>query len=643
MAKNSATKTASLAAPLLVLLLVLAVIWGRHARRADMEPEVPAEGCLACHESSNDPDPSHPVQAFGCVSCHLGNPHALDAERAHAGMAVNPGDLRVADLTCGREQCHPQLPQRVRASIMSSNKGILNTLFHNWERPELAAAPRDVPALLATRDREYLYEDHFAKLCAGCHFWNQRAPLEGERGQRGGGCSGCHVVAPLKSEDPQLKRFTHPELSTRIPSANCIRCHNRSARAGLTYEGVYESAGYGTPYVQGRPGPRRLSGGRFQLDLPADIHHEKGGLTCVDCHTQREVMGDGAPHEYLEEQQELRCEHCHLPRFASHLPPDELELAERLAALNRLVPPPPENAPLAAADKGSLLYTLRQEPGKDGGTELVQYRKSDGARLILKPYDAKAPYHDLPGHERLSCQACHSRWVPQCYGCHIEYRAAGRQRDGLSGQETPGRWTEGRGFMRFETPILALDKALDSPRDGSAPVGDQKLAVEVFSPCQVMVSHFDATGGYRPERSFATPHMSPFDPHSTRTEARACEECHGDPKTLGLGQGALHPGQMTPLSQADGTMEKDTDFGLDVPADAYVDLRGRALQKSSRPWRRPFNAEELRRILAVSACLPCHRDYADPLWREYENGLQRWRRGLASKCTAQPESQGSAD
>lgn len=605
---------------MLALLLLAGMFVAQQMRHVDAPPE---EGCLACHQSSNDPDPSHPIQAFGCVSCHLGNPYALEADRAHKGMVVNPGDLRVADRTCGREQCHPELPQRVRSSVMSSNAGILNTLYYNWQEPVLGAAPRDVPALLATDEREYLYEDHFAKLCAGCHFWNPRDPEAGERGLRGGGCSGCHVIKPLKKEDEELKRFTHPELSTRIPSRNCIRCHNRSARAGLTYEGKYESAGYGTPYVHGRQGPRRLSGGRFHLDLPADVHHQQGKMDCIDCHTQREVMGDGTPHDYLEDQLETRCEHCHLPQFETVHKAEELELARRLTALNRKLPPLPESPELAATDKGSLLYTLRRE-----GRELAQYRKRDGARLVLKPFDAEAAYHSMPGHERLSCQACHSRWTPQCYGCHVEYQAAETQRDGLSGRETPGRWTEGRSFMRFATPILGLNQ---TPKD----MAQDFPAIEAFSPCQVMVSYFDKQGRYQAEHSFATPHMTPFDPHSTRTESRPCLQCHLDPKTLGLGQGALFPrGLQTLLPPNDA--DDPFSLGLNMPADAWTDRQGQTLQDSSRPWRRPFSADEQDRILAVSACLPCHGSYEDPLWQEYQTNLARWQKGQAPRCEVQP-------
>jgi hypothetical protein len=44
----------------------------------------------------------------------------------------------------------------------------------------------------------------------------------------------------------------HARYTTRIPTANCLKCHNRSNRIGLSYEGIFESEGYGTPYRHGK-------------------------------------------------------------------------------------------------------------------------------------------------------------------------------------------------------------------------------------------------------------------------------------------------------------------------------------------------------------------------------------------------------
>ena len=61
------------------------------------------------------------------------------------------------------------------------------------------------------------------------------------------------VTAELseKAQAEAKKNRPHPLVVKQVPEENCIRCHNRSGRIGLSYIGVYESEGYGTPYEQG--------------------------------------------------------------------------------------------------------------------------------------------------------------------------------------------------------------------------------------------------------------------------------------------------------------------------------------------------------------------------------------------------------
>ena len=99
-------------------------------------------------------------------------------------------------------------------------------------------------------------------------------------------------------------------LQTAIDSSQCLRCHNRSGRIGLTYTGLMESDQYGTPYQAGNLNAARLSGDRFVLHLTPDIHFEKG-LHCIDCHLAREIMGDGKVYSRMTQQVEVRCQDCH--------------------------------------------------------------------------------------------------------------------------------------------------------------------------------------------------------------------------------------------------------------------------------------------------------------------------------------------
>ncbi len=101
-------------------------------------------GCIECHEGVTDP---HPSLEIGCVYCHGGNGTATDVELAHPRpdfpdewpssanpqrpytltlresrewiRFVNPGDLRVANETCGK--CHPKVVLNVSKSLMTNS------------------------------------------------------------------------------------------------------------------------------------------------------------------------------------------------------------------------------------------------------------------------------------------------------------------------------------------------------------------------------------------------------------------------------------------------------------------------------------------------------------------------------------------
>ena len=54
--------------------------------------------------------------------------------------------------------------------------------------------------------------------------------------------------------------------------------------------------------------------------------------------------------------------------------------------------------------------------------------------------------------------------------------------------------------------------------------------------------------------------------------------------------------------------------------DAFVDVNGRPLVHFSRERLRAFNNDELSRILYVGLCLLCHKDYADPVMKNWVPG-----------------------
>ncbi len=577
------------------LIFILALFLIYKERQRDTTEPLPKEKCLFCHKDLTDPDTSHPISAFGCYKCHLGNPFSLDEDRAHFTMVNNPSDLSIVDQTCGKTGCHPEIVSRVKKSIMATNKGILNTLIYLWEGIE--KCNMDVTSLLARDIKTNLAIEHYMKMCGGCHLWKKRWDFPGEIGKRGGGCSDCHIIDYSRPTGKE-----HPKMTTRIPSENCTKCHNRSARIGLSYFGRFESEGYGTPYQGKWLNTRRLSGNRFFTNLPADTHYKKANMECIDCHTETEIMGDGKNYTHLKEQIEISCNDCHLPQFKKV---KKGTLAEKLAFLNKKVPNP-AGKEIAITKRGTPIYSLQKR-----GKEIIFYRKKDGKAIKVTKFLKEKTYHNMKGHERLRCQACHSLWMPQCYGCHDSYRKDRNQYNWIKKNISSGRWAEKRSYIRFLKPTLGIDN---------------KGKISPFSPCQVFASIFDENK--KPQNSFKILTMTSFDPHTTQKDARNCLECHSDPKTLGLGEGILYKNRFRPTYDA-----SSSGLGIDFPLDAFVNTKGKPLQITSPyPSARPFNKEELKNIIRVNQCLPCHNLYEDKIYKKFNLSKKQFQKGKNLPC-----------
>lgn len=140
-----------------------------------------------------------------------------------------------------------------------------------------------------------------------------------------------------------------------------------------------------------------------------------------------------------------------------------------------------------------------------------------------------------------------------------------------------------------------------------------------------------------------------MDPHSTSTKGRTCLDCHQNPKTLGLGEGNLwyadgrwhfSASSRTPeatitetlslisrrskapaaVSNHDRHTTGQKPFVNNHPLDAFVDIDGNVLVHTSRKGLRPFDKKEIDRILYVGLCVTCHRDFKDPVMKNWQRG-----------------------
>ncbi len=395
---------------ILGICLLIFVVWRETQRKRAPHVFLTTSGriemCLACHQER--PSKPHAREVVGCSPCHNGQPLRIDKSLAHKNLIFNAGDLHVADSSCGQPACHPRRPEWVKKSLMATNRGIIDTLRHYWGEAN-KPCPDTVESLLKS-GKNSLALDYFRKLCGSCHLWFPRGKYQGFLGQKGGGCVACHLV-------PNKRPKGHPFLTLNIPIRNCARCHNRSGRIALTYQGLYEAEGYGTPYLHGDFGADTLLDGRFVQHIPPDIHFKKG-LVCVDCHIKEETMGTGKSYVHMVQSLEVQCTSCH--------------------------------GGTGHTSKGHIIPGFKKEKGR---SVFIDHHQ--------KVHPLKSPLSIAcrhPVHKNLSCQACHNRHVPQCFGCHIRRVANEKQLDKLSGKETPGAWEEFRSYMRYKTPTLGWYK-----------------------------------------------------------------------------------------------------------------------------------------------------------------------------------------
>ncbi len=129
---------------------------------------VKSSGCVSCHRGQQEPHCKPATVRLGCVDCHGGDARALDIAQAHVHprfpdvwrgtgnpvrsytllnhespefiQFVNPGDLRVAHLSCGTVNCHGEQVLQVRKSMMTHGAMLWGAaLFNNGSVPFKAA------------------------------------------------------------------------------------------------------------------------------------------------------------------------------------------------------------------------------------------------------------------------------------------------------------------------------------------------------------------------------------------------------------------------------------------------------------------------------------------------------------------------
>lgn len=572
-------------------MLFLGLMWLVSMAPARAEAAPRAETCATCHRGIED---AHPKRALTCTGCHRGDAKAGTAEAAHRGMWSNPTDLRVVEQTCGT--CHGAITKKVKASIMAHRSGTQSgTLFPNGLQPTREAV-RFSMAPLPTRPGLPLqngiplppgavggleplptfaqsgdvFFDLLRKECTSCHLWTPAKAIRGNF--RATGCAACHMPyaenGKSQSQDAvmpkdKIGRPLRHTLTKAVPVTQCATCHNGGSRAAMNFRGMMEAPPEGRQtflYDQDL-----LHGHAYTQQTP-DVHFQRG-MACIDCHTEREMHGDGQIYAKRHYEVEVRCESCHGT-------PDRA--ATGLTAQGRRL----RNVFVAAPPNPTALITLVSK--MTGRTHTIPQLAALGTQ----------PAGHEPKHlAKTECFTCHTAWAPTCYGCHINMdytkyaNPVNVAFDHMANEHAKQGWFRLTAGVRIADPepILGLN---------------WRGKVVPFVPrAQPLFTYVNPEGKIEYEfKKFGFAH-NPIVPHTVTRAARTCESCHGNPRALGLGlyTSREHP-KLTEFRQP-----------ADYQWDRIVDEEGTPLQATSVEGARPLRKDEMERIRRAPYKFPAPR------------------------------------
>jgi hypothetical protein len=385
---------------------------------------------------------------------------------------------------------------------------------------------------------------------------------------------------------------------TALPDTQvCTRCHNRSGRIAFSYQGLYDGNNGLVPTSAGEGGPLMSSGARNLTHISPDVHCA-AGMECIDCHTSRDVMGDGFTYRTMYQQTEIACQDCHgdgreVPRYREITRENE----ETLRESKNYKRPMTSGMRMIQTAKGRSYSNVFYQ----NGAIWLQGKRS--GKLHLSKIITGTPEHTIAGHGRLECYSCHSRTSVQCYGCHTRYDKGKPGMDFIKGVETPGSFSETEDYrMLYPFPLALNQRGRISP---------------VTPGCQTFVTVAEADGSHSKTeyvskfKGSQQLRFAPFYSHNSGKKAIECAECHGNPRFLGFGQGVLEG------SSIKGTLLCERSDSK--PLDGFLKMehgKVSAYSAITRENARPLNGAEVKRALSVNLCLPCHDKARDPIYRK---------------------------
>ena len=526
--------------------------------------------------------------------------------------------------------------------------------------------------------------------CQRCH---HAVKGRQERGDyRGMGCSSCHAPygneglyegadSSVPKNEPghmlvhsiqgtrEAKVTVHETTYSGIPVETCTTCHDRGKRIGVSFQGLMETP-YHSPFAADG-GEQPALHTKHYIAMEQDVHYQLG-MTCQDCHTSLDVHGDGFLAAANLASVQIECSDCHgtPDKYPWELPlgfMDEFEMSSAKGhprgVADEVLGHTRQGTVYPAQD--GFLLTARGNPYENvvrDGNEIVVHT-ANGKDIRMKTLKQLVDEKEVSERgmvamkgvakhlDRMECYTCHSKWTPQCYGCHVkidfsqkdkcpecnesqenfDWVAAGRLHQepehaadrGETGYDTiiPGKITEQRSYLRWEDPMLGVNG--EGRFTPLAPGCQPSVTIIGEDGEPLMLNHVFKTeknvegGG---EDGQLAIDMSPVQPHTTTKNARTCESCHASSKALGLGIGSTRPWDektIVDLQTIDGKILPDQTQtqmeaveNLDHDWSQIVDEEGNQVATVGHHFKlsRALNKTEMDHISREGTCIACHKE-----------------------------------
>lgn len=591
-------------------------------------------GCYTCHQGIERISKNH---RFSCVRCHGGNRRSSALPKAHTGLVANPSSVKNAPRFCGK--CHDGHVRKVERSLMSTAKRMVNITRYGWgaqSQDELpfSMQPDDDEQALPSASEGHAVDGFLRTKCLRCHIGSEAPHRPGD--YRSSGCSSCHMIyandgislshdraiQKLQKKRGKQNRFSRKfsenslnnprgypllhKFTVAVPSVQCEHCHNNNG-VGQEFEGLFAKPARprDTPKPINAEKPV-LYGSEHEFLVP-DIHREKG-MHCIDCHIGDEMKPEIEP-DQLHSAVQIRCSDCHgtqekLPEgfLLIESDPNTKKLIKRANLNPNLKKRIRVGDTVLVNSSGSpMLHVKRVKES------WVLYSKVTGKKhkipLLknIKPSIA----HQIPKHmQEVECATCHARWTATEWGMHVI-----RERD-----FNPEKWQDWNLSDPTLQNLLASPEKngmLDWPSAKSLPhkivannVSEYWWTVFSDSGWSDMVMGKNSRGKYsilKPRYQYFITDLSglsglplkraeppltlddspgliwtDYSPHTIRKTVRACEDCHKNSLSVGLGDGLRK--SIQDAGQFFSGLKRNHQVPPDFQLKQGIDPSGQALQ-----------------------------------------------------------------